>query len=365
MPASPRRLEQHVGAEDVGLDELARRLDRPVDVGLRGEVDDRADPLEAAVDRVGVGDVGGDQLDPGLVEALEVLHPAGVGELVEHPNREVGMGLEAVADVGGADEPGAAGDEDVHRDHARLARRQVLAQPLMPVGQADRIGALGDQQRERRPRGRAAEHLGRPRHHPAVDAGLVEDLLRVLEPGAAPGRGDVVDAVLLGFDEQGQRLRQMRGVGGARDLVGDDDHLGLLGADPQHRLDEVRPVGPEQPRGTDDEVARVGDLRRGLAGLLRATVGGDRAREVGLDVGRALGAVEDVVAGDVEGAGAVGGGRCRDDPGGGVVDPHRAALVGLGAVHVGPGRGVDDRVGSHLGDRVLDRLRVGDVELGA
>ena len=56
-----------------------------------------------------------DQLDPGLIEALEVLHPARVGELVEHPNREVGMGLEAVADEGGADEAGAAGHEDVHR----------------------------------------------------------------------------------------------------------------------------------------------------------------------------------------------------------------------------------------------------------
>ena len=71
--------------------------------------------VEAPVDRVGVGDVRGDQLDPGLIETPEVLDPACVGELVEHPHREVGVGLEPVADEGRADEAGAAGDEDVHR----------------------------------------------------------------------------------------------------------------------------------------------------------------------------------------------------------------------------------------------------------
>ena len=40
-------------------------------------------------------------------------------------------------------------------------------------------------------------------------------------------------------------------------------------------------------------------------------------------------------------------------------------LVGLGSVDVGPGGAVDDRVGAQLGDRVLDRGGVGDVELGA
>ena len=196
------------------------------------------------------------------------------------------MRLEPVADVGGADEPGAAGDQDVHRTTGFASRAaQVLASsPWCQSGSTIGSGRSETEQRERRARRRAAEHLGRPRHHPAVDAGLVEDLLRELEPRAAPGGGDVVDAVLVALDQQRERLREVAGVGRARDLVGDDDHLGLLGGHPQHRLDEVRAADAEQPRRADDEVARVGDLRRGLAGLLRAAVGRDRARQVGLDV---------------------------------------------------------------------------------
>ena len=76
------RLEQDEGAEDVGLDELAGRLDRAVDVRLRGEVDERVAALDRRRDRVGVGDVADDQL--AALEPLEVLAPARVGELVEH-----------------------------------------------------------------------------------------------------------------------------------------------------------------------------------------------------------------------------------------------------------------------------------------
>ena len=71
-------------------------------------------PVDRGLDRLGVGDVGDDQLEPLGVEPLEVLLAPGVGELVEHPDPEVGMGLEPVADVGGADEPGPAGDQHVH-----------------------------------------------------------------------------------------------------------------------------------------------------------------------------------------------------------------------------------------------------------
>ena len=51
-------LEQHVGAVDVGGDELAGRLDRAVDVRLGGEVDDRVAALDGGPDGVAVGDVG-------------------------------------------------------------------------------------------------------------------------------------------------------------------------------------------------------------------------------------------------------------------------------------------------------------------
>ena len=68
----------------------------------------------------------------------------------------------------------------------------------------------------------------------------------------------------------------------------------------QHRLDEVAAADAEQPGGADDEVALVGGGDRLLAGELGAAVGRERRRLVALHVGRALGAVEDVVGGDVD-----------------------------------------------------------------
>ena len=62
MPARARRLEEDEGAEDVGLDELARRLDRAVDVGLGGEVDEGVAALDRLGDDVGVRDVAHDEL---------------------------------------------------------------------------------------------------------------------------------------------------------------------------------------------------------------------------------------------------------------------------------------------------------------
>jgi hypothetical protein len=61
-PGIARGLEQDVGAIDVGGDELARRLDGTVHVGLRREVDHRVAVLDGAPDRVTIRDVGLDQL---------------------------------------------------------------------------------------------------------------------------------------------------------------------------------------------------------------------------------------------------------------------------------------------------------------
>ena len=62
MPASRAASSRTIGAEDVGLDELARRLDRAVDVRLGREVDERVAALDRPADGVGVGDVAFDQL---------------------------------------------------------------------------------------------------------------------------------------------------------------------------------------------------------------------------------------------------------------------------------------------------------------
>jgi hypothetical protein len=80
------RLEQHIGAVDVGGDELARRLDRAVDVGLGGEVDDRIATLHGGPDGLAIRDVGLDQLEALVGKPFEVLAAPGVGELVEGPD---------------------------------------------------------------------------------------------------------------------------------------------------------------------------------------------------------------------------------------------------------------------------------------
>ena len=76
----PRVVEQHLRPEHVGEDELGRAEDRPVDVRLGGEVDDRVDAVGGARDRVGVGDVALVEL---VLDALEVRAVAGVRQLVE------------------------------------------------------------------------------------------------------------------------------------------------------------------------------------------------------------------------------------------------------------------------------------------
>ena len=119
-----------------------------------------------------------------------------------------------------------------------------------------------------------------------------------------PGGGHVVDAVLEPLDQADDAVGEVPGVGRRADLVVDDEDLVLVGGEAQHRLDEVAAADPEEPGGADDEVARVGGRGRLLAGELGAAVGGERRRLVALDVGRALGAVEDVVGGDVDDAGA-------------------------------------------------------------
>ena len=93
-------------------------------------------------------------------------------------------------------------------------------------------------------------------------------------------------------DELARRRGQVPDVGRAAPLVVDDRDLVALGAEPQHRADEVVPGRAEEPRAAHDPRRLA---RRGLAVELRPPVGGQRVRAVGLDVRRALAAVEDVV----------------------------------------------------------------------
>ena len=97
----------------------------------------------ASGDRVAV-------LDPGVheavLDALEVLAPARVGELVEH-GHVVAEVAHALAHEGRADEPGAAADEQPHASALEAAR--WAARPSCHGGQARRVVALGDAARSR------------------------------------------------------------------------------------------------------------------------------------------------------------------------------------------------------------------------
>ena len=106
--------EQHVGAVDVGLDELGGAEDRAVDVRLGGEVDDRLYAGGGLGHGFGIADVALEELDVG---ALEVGAVPRVGQLVEDDDVIAGCG-QTLREMR-ADEAGAAGDEHAHRGKRR------------------------------------------------------------------------------------------------------------------------------------------------------------------------------------------------------------------------------------------------------
>ncbi len=105
---------QHVGAEAVRAHERVAVLDRPIDVGLGREVDHRVVtghrlPARRPGRRCRLDEAAATIVDD-VADALQV---AGVGERVVHRDLVV-SGVEDVADVVAADEPGSTGDELLH-----------------------------------------------------------------------------------------------------------------------------------------------------------------------------------------------------------------------------------------------------------
>ena len=125
----PHRLEDRVGPEDVGLDERARVVERVVVVRLGRVVDDRVVGRHQRVDDVLVGDVADHQLHPVLGQTREGFLRGGVGQLVEHRDRQVGVVDEVVHEVR-PDEPRAPGHEKAfHAAESRGARRSRTTRP--------------------------------------------------------------------------------------------------------------------------------------------------------------------------------------------------------------------------------------------
>ena len=116
LPGRARRFEQYERADDVGLDERRRPVDRAIDMAFGGEVHHRARAMlgEELLEQRGIADVAVDEnvsRFPG--HGLEARKVAGIGELVE-VHHGFAAGADPVEDEVRADEARAAGHEDGH-----------------------------------------------------------------------------------------------------------------------------------------------------------------------------------------------------------------------------------------------------------
>ena len=123
-PVGAGGLQQLIGADDVGLDELGRAIDGAVDVGLSGQMHDgvRLEVQQRLADPLTIGDVGLEELIARVVvHAGQRLEVAGIGQFVRVEHAVPGIEDE-VTDQCGTDESGSASNENAHSDRASLAR---------------------------------------------------------------------------------------------------------------------------------------------------------------------------------------------------------------------------------------------------
>ena len=131
------RLEDRVGADQVGLDERLGVVQRVVDVRLGREVHDGVALRDELVDQRAVADVAVHELDL-VLDRLQALAVAGVGERVQHDHLVLGVVAHRVVDEVRADEPGGAGGEQLHASTSVAIR--WAASPSCHDG---RVGASG------------------------------------------------------------------------------------------------------------------------------------------------------------------------------------------------------------------------------
>ena len=119
-------------AEHAGAEERRRVLDAAVHVRLGREIHDRVGVRDEGHDLVGVGDVAHQEPATARLGGVGLARPevggiAGVGQLVEDRDEDLGIGPQQVAHEGAADEPGAAGDQQ--RAERAAARVPGLRRP--------------------------------------------------------------------------------------------------------------------------------------------------------------------------------------------------------------------------------------------
>ena len=114
VPGFLGALQQVDGTHHVALDENFRVLDGAVNVALRGKVDDVIEIVlcKQALDQLLVADVALHEDVAGVaLNVLQVLEVAGVGQLVEVDQQDLGVFLEHIMHKVGTDKTGAAGDK--------------------------------------------------------------------------------------------------------------------------------------------------------------------------------------------------------------------------------------------------------------
>ena len=109
----PHCLQQAEGALDVGAQERLRVGDGVVVVALGGVVHDRVVAGDDAVQQLRVADVADDKLHAVRGQPGDVLGVAGVGQLVQDGDVDVGVVVDHVVHEVAADEAAAARDDDV------------------------------------------------------------------------------------------------------------------------------------------------------------------------------------------------------------------------------------------------------------
>ena len=128
-----------------------------------------------------------------------------------------------------------------------------------------------------------------------------EDLAREVVPRGLTGAAHVAEPRVPRPDHAPDRARHVERVGRPEHLVGHHAERPALAGQPEHRLHEVRSAlaralgDAEEARDANHQRPLAALVREALAPELGHAVGTDRIRRVGLRVGEALRAVEDVV----------------------------------------------------------------------
>ena len=115
VTGAPCRLEQHVRAVHVRLDELSRSLEGPIHMGLGREVDDDIRFGDQRLHQAHVAYVAVHESEVRQRrDRVEVADIAGVRELVEDDDAVLGMAGSRLPDELAADEPRTPGHEQSH-----------------------------------------------------------------------------------------------------------------------------------------------------------------------------------------------------------------------------------------------------------